>query len=160
MNLLNPQQLKWDGLWVLDSPQRLSREWGSLNSVAPLRPKPPSVPIFWMSFCSPPWARLTHVLCKCSQAGPASWGCDQSVEGPILDYFKIFFNVDHLKIFIEFVTILLLFYVLVFWPQGIWDPSSLTRDRTHTPCIGRQRLNHWTTREVPPPPASMLGLTF
>ena len=30
----------------------------------------------------------------------------------------------------------------------MWDLSSLTRDRTHTPCIGRQSLNHWTTREV------------
>ena len=27
--------------------------------------------------------------------------------------------------------------------------SSLTRDQTCTPCIGRQTLNHWTTREVP-----------
>ena len=34
------------------------------------------------------------------------------------------------KVFIEFVTILLLFYVLVFWMQGKWDLSSLTRDRT------------------------------
>ena len=42
-----------------------------------------------------------------------------------------------------------LFFFLVFWPRGIWDLSSLTRDRTHAPCIGRQRLNHWTTREVP-----------
>ena len=28
-----------------------------------------------------------------------------------------------LKIFIEFVTILLLFYVLDFWPRGMWDPQ-------------------------------------
>ena len=28
------------------------------------------------------------------------------------------------KVFIEFVTILLLFYVLVFWPQGMWNLSS------------------------------------
>ena len=41
------------------------------------------------------------------------------------------------------------FYVLVFWPRGMWDLSSPTRDRTLTPCIGRQSLNHWTTREVP-----------
>ena len=27
--------------------------------------------------------------------------------------------------------------------------SSLTRDRTHFPWIGRQILNHWTTREAP-----------
>ena len=31
----------------------------------------------------------------------------------------------------------------------MWDLSSPTRDRTHVPCIGRQILNHWTTREVP-----------
>ena len=32
------------------------------------------------------------------------------------------------KVFIEFVTTLLLFYVLAFCPQGMWDLSSLTRD--------------------------------
>ena len=26
--------------------------------------------------------------------------------------------------------------------------SSQTRDRTHVPCIGRQILNHWTSREA------------
>ena len=31
----------------------------------------------------------------------------------------------------------------------MWDLSSLTRDGTCTLCIGRQSLNHWTTREVP-----------
>ena len=53
------------------------------------------------------------------------------------------------KGFVESVTILLLFYVLVFWPRGMWDLSSPTRDRTYTPCIGRRSLNHWTAREVP-----------
>ena len=53
------------------------------------------------------------------------------------------------KVFIEFVTILLLLYVLGFWLRGMWDLSSLTRDRTRTPCIGRRSLNHWTAREVP-----------
>ena len=32
------------------------------------------------------------------------------------------------KVFIEFVTVLLLFSVLVFWPRGMWDFSSPTRD--------------------------------
>ena len=32
---------------------------------------------------------------------------------------------------------------------GMWDLSSLTRDRTHVSCIGRLILNHWTIREVP-----------
>ena len=34
-------------------------------------------------------------------------------------------------------------------PCGMWDLSSLTRDQTLVPCIGKQILNHWTTREVP-----------
>ena len=32
---------------------------------------------------------------------------------------------------------------------GMWDLSSLTRDRTHVPCIARQILNLWTIKEVP-----------
>ena len=43
--------------------------------------------------------------------------------------------INFFKGFIEFVRILLLFYVLVFWPRGMWDLSSPTKDRTHTPCI-------------------------
>ena len=31
----------------------------------------------------------------------------------------------------------------------MWDPSSRTRNRIHVPCIGKQILNHWTTRDVP-----------
>ena len=46
------------------------------------------------------------------------------------------------KVFIEFVTILLLFYALVFWPWGMWDLCSPARDQTHTSCLGRQSLNH------------------
>ena len=53
------------------------------------------------------------------------------------------------KVFIEFVTILSLFHVLGFSPGGMWDLSFPTRDWTATPFIGRQSLNHWTTREVP-----------
>ena len=33
----------------------------------------------------------------------------------------------------------------------MWDLSSPRRDRTCMPYIGRQSLNHWTTREVPTP---------
>ena len=54
------------------------------------------------------------------------------------------------KVFVEFVTILFLFYGLVFWPWSIWALSIPSRDWTHTPCVGRQSLNHCTAREVPP----------
>ena len=53
------------------------------------------------------------------------------------------------KVFIEFVTILLLFYVLVSWPGGMCGLSSSARDQTHTLCTGRWSFNHWITREVP-----------
>ena len=33
--------------------------------------------------------------------------------------------------------------------RGMWDFSSLTRNQTRGPGIGRQILNHWTTGEVP-----------
>ena len=54
----------------------------------------------------------------------------------------IFFGVDHFKGLIEFVTILLLFYVLVSWPWGTWDFNSPTKERTGTLCIGRSNVNH------------------
>ena len=53
------------------------------------------------------------------------------------------------KVFIEFVIILLLFYVLVFWPWSMQNLSSPTRNLICNPCIGRQSFNQWTTREVP-----------
>ena len=52
------------------------------------------------------------------------------------------------KVFIEFVTILIQFYVLFLWLRGMWDLSAPTRDQTPTSCIGRFNLNHWTAREV------------
>ena len=69
-----------------------------------------------------------------------------------INFFLQFFSCGPSKFFIEFVTILLLFYVLVFWLPAMWDLSSLTRDQTHALCIGRRSLNHWTSREVPSMP--------
>ena len=34
-------------------------------------------------------------------------------------------------------------------PPDTWDLISRTRNQTHAPCIGRQILKHWATREVP-----------
>lgn len=53
-----------------------------------------------------------------------------------------------LKSSIDYVSTLLLFHILFFCPQDMWDHSSLTRDRTCPPCIGRWNLNHWASREV------------
>ena len=53
------------------------------------------------------------------------------------------------KGFTEFVTILLPFYISVFWPQDTWYLSFPTRDQISTPFIERLSLNHWPIREVP-----------
>ena len=59
-----------------------------------------------------------------------------------------------LKIFLEFVTILLLFNVLCFWPQGMCDLSSLTRD-------GPPHTLHWKGRVLTTgPPGKSLIVTF
>ena len=67
--------------------------------------------------------------------------------------FKIFiyFQVDHCKVFIEFVTILLLFYILVFWLWGMWGLNLTTRDWICTPCIGWWSLHPWTSRQISAP---------
>ena len=59
------------------------------------------------------------------------------------------FDVDFFKVFIEFVSILLLFYALISLAANKWELSSLTKDQTCTPGLGRGSVNHWTTREVP-----------
>ena len=67
-----------------------------------------------------------------------------------------FFNVDHvLKVFIEFLTVLLLFYALVFGPWSMWNLSSPTWDGIHTPSLVRLSLNHWKTRDIPTLSVSM-----
>ena len=58
---------------------------------------------------------------------------------------RFFFMWTICKVFIEFVTVLLLFYV--FWASR--HLRSPTRDQTRTPCSGRRRHNHWATREAP-----------
>ena len=64
-------------------------------------------------------------------------------------FFKIFFlKWTIFEVFIEFVTILLLFHVLVFWSWGMWisapwlgiEPSSLHWEMKCSP---------WATRKVP-----------
>ena len=69
---------------------------------------------------------------------------------PASDLFFFFFKIFFLflmwtifKAFIELVPMLLLLYVLVFWPQGMWDQLPDQGLNLH-PCTGRWNLNHWT----------------
>ena len=54
---------------------------------------------------------------KCLLGRNGVWKLEGTLEaGRFRWLFFFFFNVDHFKVFMEFITILLLFYVLVFWP--------------------------------------------
>ena len=66
-------------------------------------------------------------------------------------FFKIFFfDMDHFKVFTEFIIILLLFFMFWFFGCKSWGNLRFTtRNCTHIPWTGWQSLNHWTTREVP-----------
>ena len=59
-----------------------------------------------------------------------------------------FLYLDHFLIFIEFLTVSLLFHVLIFWPRGMWDLSSPARIEP-TPHALEESLIHWTAREIP-----------
>ena len=45
------------------------------------------------------------------------------------------------KAFIEFVTLLFLFYVLVFWPGGMWD-----QDQDHSQPGSEPTSLHWKAK--------------
>ena len=56
---------------------------------------------------------------------------------------------DHFQVFIEFVTILLLFHVLVSWPRGMWDSSSQTKVWTCTLALEGKVLTTGPPRKSP-----------
>ena len=54
---------------------------------------------------------------KCLLGKNGVWKLEGTLEaGRFRCFFFFFFSVDHFKVFMEFITVLLLFYVLVFWP--------------------------------------------
>ena len=63
-------------------------------------------------------------------------------------FLKGFLTWTILKVFIEIDNSIAYVLCFGFWPQGMWNLSFLTGDRTHTHCTGRRNLNHWTAREV------------
>ena len=65
----------------------------------------------------------------------------------IKDFFFVWWG-PFLKSLLNFSQCCSYFMFWIFGLWGRWDLSTLTRDRTLTPCVGRQSPNHWTTREV------------
>ena len=59
-------------------------------------------------------------------------------------------NLSFKKIFISLCQILVTAHGLR-CPEAYGNLSSPTRDQTRIPCIARQILNHWSTKEMPLP---------
>ena len=79
----------------------------------------------------------------------------------IPDFKLFFFNLDQFKknfYWICYNTACVLFFFFGHEAPGII--ALLTRDQTHTLCIGRRGLNHWTVREVPESPIISKWLPF
>ena len=77
-------------------------------------------------------------------------------------FFKDFWY-GPLTVVIEFVTTLLasaflFFLCFEFWLRGMRDPSSPTRNLTHSPCTGSQSPNHWPSSGSPGLPFLHLGI--
>ena len=94
-----------------------------------------------ISFCGFPLLKYFHISRKFTLVliGVDQMTSVHSFESNNPSFFfcwKIFFLMWTIfTVFIEFVTILLLFYVSVFWPWGMWDLSSPRRDRTCMPAL-------------------------
>ena len=56
---------------------------------------------------------------------------------------------DYIKILIDLYFFVWFWFFFLSTQHGMWDPSYWTMAQTHACCIGRQSLNHCTTREVP-----------
>ena len=97
------------------------------------------VPIFSSLFI---WFLAALVLCCCAWASSSGreWGLLSSCSVWALLWLLLFWSMSSRA------------WAQKLWFMGLVAPwhvdSSQTRDQTHVPCIGRQILNHWTSREV------------
>ena len=60
--------------------------------------------------------------------------------GLVFFFLEFFICGSFFKVFIELVTILLLFDILIFWLRDLCDLSSSTRYQTHTPALESEVL--------------------
>ena len=64
-------------------------------------------------------------------------------------FLKMFLMWIFLKTLLNLLQYCFCFMFLIFWPWGMWDFSSPTRDWTSTTYVGGHSLNHWTARKTP-----------
>ena len=149
--------------------------WWLHSDTFPLQPFPTHLPVGFQS--SPvsknPSFSLFYVFIYLSVVSVNSWNCNFSVvSNSLLHYFvlklfhswllgapsgwlvilvfffKIFWCGPFLKSLLNLLQYCFCFMFWCFWPWGMWDLSSPTRDRTRAPCIGRRSFNRLTAKEV------------
>ena len=86
-----------------------------------------------------PWTPITEGPCAC-------WVVLN--KGPCIFLSFFFWCAPFLKPLLDLVQYYFCIMFWFFWLRGMWDLSSPTRDQTHTPCVRRWGLHHWTSREV------------
>ena len=127
-----PRRLKWQRILL---PMQEMRVW-SLGQKDPLEEE---------------MATHSSILAwkiPCTEEPGSPWGCKESdttehVPVPVHTYTRACARAHthtHSSLPASFVV-----------PHRMWDPSSLTRAQICVSCIGRQSLNHSTTREVHDP---------
>lgn len=90
------------------------------------------------------FSRVAETYCTLTNK---TWGFQFLCIFTIAWYYQYFLK--HSNSYGQFPHDGLFLFKFVATPCGIWDLGSLTKDRIHIPCIGRQSLNHGATREVP-----------
>ena len=93
------------------------------------------MPCFYVIHCFPEFAHLLlpAIFPSIRVFSNAAYWIPKCVS-----FLKIFFFFDgehFLRVFTEFVTMLLLFHVLVLWPQGMWDLSFPTGVKPTPPAL-------------------------
>ena len=140
----NPSELNENENWCLILGHCIPVCWEKVAELCP----------FWVSYIKILWGYQLFVLRKelgMTAELSVSIIVSENIYISLLKefFFLFYFDVNNLKYVVNFFTILLQFYVLVFWLWGMREFTFLTKDRTCTSCIVRASLNHWTTREFP-----------
>ena len=106
------------------------------------------------------WATVQRVAK--SRRGLSSYAYTHLIILHSLSFYRIvvhiiIVNTFIFKVFIEFVTILPLFHVLVFWPRGMWDLSCRPGIKPAPPALGGKSSCKIST---PGPPGTSLALSL
>ena len=125
----------------------LQRQKGlSLTQLFPISSNPVSA--VELPFCSYKPCRLpVYGRKSCFSPLPFTPLPHTSFTDPCLSKSLLFIYV--FKVFIELVTILPQFYILIFGSQACGMLAPQPGMETHIPYIGRRSFNHWAAREVP-----------